>query len=317
MRTHCDPLRTTSEPPLPAAFGDGLDVQSPSFLAGCARTRSHRPTKAKTEHLNALMMHRRNGRSRRVSAPGPPRGAAGGCARTAPPARGAAHAPPPRRATRCGGAPRLEVPLAGARTAAFPPGWPPQDRLVYSVRLGHRNEARPGGSYQPCRGPVGGPSSSWHHSTPQRDHRALQTRHGRCDYTNTALPEQQLKASTWKPVVSGEPPPPATTHPLQKTDSIDRLPRSAGHRRAWQTRSACCASVWTLSLRAVLCRRTHRSVYQAACARLAHERSSVRALRGLGLRVGDGARTRRARWRRVDAADACYRCASSLREDRG
>ena len=228
MRTHCDPLRTTSEPPLPAAFGDGLDVQSPSFLAGCARTRSHRPTKAKTEHLNALMMHRRNGRSRRVSAPGPPRGAAGGCARTAPPARGAAHAPPPRRATRCGGAPRLEVPLAGARTAAFPPGWPPQDRLVYSVRLGHRNEARPGGSYQPCRGPVGGPSSSWHHSTPQRDHRALQTRHGRGDYTNTALPEQQLKASTWKPVVSGEPPPPATTHPLQKTDSIDRLPRLAG-----------------------------------------------------------------------------------------
>ena len=39
--------------------------------------------------------------------------------------------------------------------------------------------------------------------------------------------------------------PPATTHPLQKTDSIDRLPRSADHRRAWRTRSACCASVWT------------------------------------------------------------------------
>ena len=96
LRTHCDPLRTTSEPPLPAAFCDGFDVQSPSFLAGCARTRSHRPTKAKTEHLNALMMHRRNGRSRRVSAPGPPRGAAERCARTAPPARGARTAPPPR-----------------------------------------------------------------------------------------------------------------------------------------------------------------------------------------------------------------------------
>ena len=93
--------------------------------------------------------------------------------------------------------------------------------------------------------------------------------------------------------------PPATTHPLQKTDSIDRLPRSAGHRRTWRTRSACCASVWTLSLEAVLCRRTHRSGYEAACARLAHELSSVRALRGLCLRVGDGARTRRARWRRA------------------
>ena len=93
--------------------------------------------------------------------------------------------------------------------------------------------------------------------------------------------------------------PPATTHPLQKTDSIDRLPRSAGQRRAWRTRSACCASVWTLSLEAVLCRRTHRSGYEAACARLAHELSSVRALRGLCLRVGDGARTRRARWRRA------------------
>ena len=299
MRTHCDPLRTTSEPPLPAAFCDGLDVQSPSFLAGCARTRSHRPTKAKTEHLNALMMHRRNGRSRRVSAPGPPRGAAGRCARTAPPARGAAHAPPPRRATRCGGAPRLEVPLAGARTAAFPPGWPPQDRLVYSVRLGHRNEARPGGSYQPCRGPVGGPSSSWHHSTPQRDHRALQTRHGRCDYTNTALPEQQLKASTWKPVVSGEPPP-SRHHASLAEDGLDRSTAPLGRsQRAWRTRSASCASVWTRSLGAVLCMRTQRSVYGAACARLAHELSSVRALRGLCLRVGDGARTRRARWRRA------------------
>ena len=79
--------------------------------------------------------------------------------------------------------------LSCARTTAFPPGWPPQDRLVCSVRLDHRNEARPGDSYQPCRGPVGGPSSSWHHSTPQRDPRALQTRHGRGDYTNAALPE--------------------------------------------------------------------------------------------------------------------------------
>ena len=320
MRTRCDPLRTTSEPPLPAAFGDGYDVQSPSFLTGCARTRSHRPTKTKTEHLNALMMHRRNGRSRRVSAPGPPRGAAGGCARTAPPrGRGCARTDPPPRdpLRRHRGAQRVLKFLSGARTAAFPPGWPPQDRLVYSVRLGHRNEARPGGSYQPCRGPVGGPSSSWHHSTPQRDHRALQTRHGHGDYTNTALPEQQLKASTWKPVVSGEPPP-SRHHASLAEDGLDRSTAPIGRSQTRVADSLCLLRLGVDALapsRTV--QRTHRSVYQAACARLAHERSSVRALRGLGLRVGDGARTRRARWRRVDAADACYRCASSLREDRG
>ena len=133
LRTHCDPLRTTSEPPLPAAFGDGLDVQSPSFLAGCARTRSHRPTKAKTEHLNALMMHRRNGRSRRVSAPGPPRGAAGGCARTAPPRAGLrTHRPPPARpaaggaalGAAGGAAPRLSGSARPSRLPAAPSQWP-------------------------------------------------------------------------------------------------------------------------------------------------------------------------------------------------
>ena len=302
MRTHCDPLRTTSEPPLPAAFGDGLDVQSPSFLTGCARTRSHRPTKTKTEHLNALMMHRRNGRSRRVSAPGPPRGAAGGCARTAPPrARGCARTDPPPRdpLRRHRGAHRVLKFLSGARTAAFPPGWPPQDRLVYSVRLGHRNEARPGGSYQPCRGPVGGPSSSWHHSTPQRDPRALQTRHGRGDYTKTALPEPQLKASTLKPVVSGEPPPSRHHASLcrRRTRSIDCPDRQTTDARGGLALPA--APRCGRARSKPYCAGTHRSGYEAACARLAHERSSVRALRGLCLRVGDGARTRRARWRRA------------------
>ena len=41
LRTHCDPLRTTSEPPLPAAFGDGLDVQSPSFMHTLEPARAH------------------------------------------------------------------------------------------------------------------------------------------------------------------------------------------------------------------------------------------------------------------------------------
>ena len=190
-------------------------------------------------------------------------------------------------------------------------------RLVCSVRLYHRNEARPVGSYQPCRGPVGGPSSSWHHSTPQRDPRALQTRHGRGDYTKTALPEPQLKASTLKPVVSGEPPP-SRHHASLAEDGLDRSTAPIGRPQTRVADSLCLLRLGVDALapsRTV--QRTHRSVYQAACARLAHERSSVRALRGLGFRVGDGARTRRARWRRVDAADACYRCASSLREDRG
>ena len=114
--------------------------------------------------------------------------------------------------------------------------------------------------------------------------------------------------------------PPATTHPLQKTDSIDRLPRSAGHRRAWQTRSACCASVWTLSLRAVLCSaRIGRCIKPLVpglhmsglpCERSVGCASGLAMARARGAPVGDG----RAR---VDAADACHRCASSLREDRG
>ena len=125
-----------------------------------------------------------------------------------------------------------------ARTAAFPPGWPPQDRLVCSVRLDHRNEARPGGSYQPCRGPVGGPSSSWHHSTPQHDPRALQTRHCRGDYTNTALPEPQLKASTWKPVVSGEPPP-SRHHASLAEDGLDRSTAPIGRSETRVADSLC------------------------------------------------------------------------------
>ena len=172
-------------------------------------------------------------------------------------------------------------------------------RLVCSVRLYHRNEARPAGSYQPCRGPVGGPSSSWHHSTPQRDPRALQTRHGRGDYTKTALPEPQLKASTLKPVVSGEPPP-SRHHASLAEDGLDRSTAPIGRSQTRVADSLCLLRLGVDALapsRTV--QRTHRSVYQAACARLAHERSSVRALRGLCLRVGDGARTRRARWRRA------------------
>ena len=110
--------------------------------------------------------------------------------------------------------------------------------LVCSVRLYHRNEARPGGSYQPCRGPVGGPSSSWHHSTPQRDPRALQTRHGRGDYTKTALPEPQLKASTLKPVVSGEPPP-SRHHASLAEDGLDRSTAPIGRPQTRVADSLC------------------------------------------------------------------------------
>ena len=110
--------------------------------------------------------------------------------------------------------------------------------LVCSVRLYHRNEARPVGWYQPCRGPVGGPSSSWHHSTPQRDPRALQTRHGRGDYTKTALPEPQLKASTLKPVVSGEPPP-SRHHASLAEDGLDRSTAPIGRPQTRVADSLC------------------------------------------------------------------------------
>ena len=94
------------------------------------------------------------------------------------------------------------------------------------------------GSYQPCRGPVGGPSSSWHHSTPQRDPRALQTRHGRGNYTKTAHPEPQLKASTLKPVVSGEPPP-SRHHASLAEDGLDRSTAPIGRPQTRVADSLC------------------------------------------------------------------------------
>ena len=192
-------------------------------------------------------------------------------------------------------------------------------RLVCSVRLYHRNEARPVGSYQPCRGPVGGPSSSWHHSTPQRDPRALQTRHGRGDYTKTALPEPQLKASTLKPVVSGEPPP-SRHHASLAEDGLDRSTAPIGRPQTRVADSLCLLrlGVDALARSHTVQARIGRGMKPLVpglhmsglpCERSVGCASGLAMARARGAPVGDG----RAR---VDAADACHRCASSLREDR-
>ena len=192
--------------------------------------------------------------------------------------------------------------------------------LVCSVRLYHRNEARPGGSYQPCRGPVGGPSISWHHSTPQRDPRALQTRHGRGDYTKTALPEPQLKASTLKPVVSGEPPP-SRHHASLAEDGLDRSTAPIGRPQTRVADSLCLLrlGVDALARSHTVQARIGRGMKPLVpglhmsglpCERSVGCASGLAMARARGAPVGDG----RAR---VDAADACHRCASSLREDRG
>ena len=110
--------------------------------------------------------------------------------------------------------------------------------------------------------------------------------------------------------------PPATTHPLQKTDSIDRLPRLAGLSargglalplapRCGRARSEpYCACARSGRCTEPLVPGLHMSCLP--CERSVGCASGLAMARARGAPVGDG----RAR---VDAADACHRCESRAR----